>query len=148
MSEPLMNLNRKVCLGILFSCFVSLVGCGKSGEFETALVSGKVTLDGQPVTKGTVIFQPLKGKKARGSIGADGSFTLGTYGSTDGATIGSHRVIIVSREGGIEEDTTPIYLVPRHYGFAKTSGLTFEVLPDVDNSKMFELTSKGPRQNE
>ena len=147
MGEPLMNFNSNVCLGILFSCFVALVGCEKSGESETALVSGKVTLDGQPVTKGTVIFQPRKGKKARGSIGADGSFTLGTYGSSDGATIGTHRVVIVSREGGEEEDSAVHYLVPRHYGIAKMSGLTFEVLPDVDNSKTFELTSKGPRRN-
>ena len=70
------------------------------------------------------------------------------YGSSDGATIGTHRVVIISREGGDEEDSEVHDLVPRHYGIAKMSGLTFEVLPDVDNSKTFELTSKGPRRNE
>ena len=139
---------ERLFLNILLCCLAGLSGCGKSRGFETAPVSGKVTLDGQPITKGTVTFVPRKGKTARGSISEDGSFTLGTYSNADGAIIGDQRVVIVSHEGGMEEDTTPKYRVPRRYGSPGSSGLTFDVQSGVDNFASFELTSKDMRRKE
>lgn len=134
----IMDAIKRCCLGILFCCLVGHVGCGSGGP-ETATVSGKVTLDGQPVPKGTISFVPQRGKSVRASIGEDGTFEL-----EDGATIGYYQVAIISREGGEEEDTTPIYLVPRHYGLPGSSGLTFDVQSGEDNFAPFELTSKRP----
>lgn len=77
-----------------------LIGCGGGDDFATAPVSGTVTMNGQPVTGGTITFVPLgegeaevTGKPASGAIQKDGSFTLSTYEEGDGAVIGKHRVM-------------------------------------------------------
>src|SRR5262245_14795346 len=73
-----------------------VVGCAKSTP-ATAPVKGKVTLNGQPLTSGTVITIPEAGRGARGEIGADGSFELQTFEKKkDGAVIGSHKVGVVA----------------------------------------------------
>src|SRR5262249_26091982 len=66
-------------------------------------VSGKVTYKGRPVTSGSVIFTPAKDKGgagghiATGNIQPDGSYTLTTFDTGDGAILGQHIVTIESR---------------------------------------------------
>lgn len=79
-------------------------GCGSSSSgpdgLATAAVSGKVTRQGQPVSGGTVMFNPRAsadkkgppGKPAAGEVGPDGTFKLTTYVMNDGAVIGKHQV--------------------------------------------------------
>jgi hypothetical protein len=77
-----------------------VAGCGASGDFPTAPVSGRVICEGQPVPFAMVFFEPMKteGKSAivgrQGLADADekGNFVLRTYGTNDGAVIGHHRV--------------------------------------------------------
>jgi hypothetical protein len=80
---------------------IAVLGCGggSGDQFPTANVTGKVTLDGQPVTGGEVLFSPLAangeksaGKSGVGKVAADGSFAVSTYGNGDGAVVGKHRV--------------------------------------------------------
>ena len=61
-------------------------------------ISGKVIYNGQPLTFGSVIFQPMSGQPAQGDIQSDGTFTLSTYRLKDGAVVGSHKVRIVCYE--------------------------------------------------
>ncbi len=75
-------------------------GCGGSAEHMlTAKVSGTVTMNGQPVTGGGILFSPivvdkkLAGKPSAGSVLPDGTFSLTTYEAGDGAVIGMHRVV-------------------------------------------------------
>ena len=55
-----------------------IVGCGKSGS-ELAPVSGRVTLDGQPIVGARLRFQPEAsgGSPSYGSTDQDGRFVLG-----------------------------------------------------------------------
>ncbi|MCI0365384.1 MAG: hypothetical protein L0219_16065 [Phycisphaerales bacterium] len=76
-----------------------LAGCGGGGDFPTAPTSGRVICEGQPAPHVMVFFEPLQtGKKALvGKQGfaiakADGSFSISTYGTNDGAVVGPHRV--------------------------------------------------------
>lgn len=104
------NLDEVVFVGsrrtlIALFCFggiLVLAGCGGSSDnLATASVSGKVSRMGQPVSGGSVTFNPQRaadskgpsGKPAAGPVQADGSFELSTYGSGDGAIIGKHQVI-------------------------------------------------------
>ena len=41
-----------------------LAGCGGEGPFERAAVEGIVTLDGQPLEAGTIVFEPAPGTPA------------------------------------------------------------------------------------
>lgn len=119
-------------------------GCGESG-LETAYVSGKVVVNGQPVTAGTIIFTPkadgnemMAGKPATGYIESDGSFVLSTYGNSDGAVVGSHLVTVRGVESAPEDGE-------REGAGAKAVGSTnaiFEVKSGIDN--LFEVQLDPP----
>ncbi len=76
-----------------------LCGCGTGGTFPVAKTTGKVTCNGQPVPHAMVFFEPLMegnsalvGKQGFAVAGEDGTFTISSYGTNDGAVIGKHRV--------------------------------------------------------
>jgi len=126
---------------VLCGVFASLVwGCSDSPE--VAPVHGVVTLDGQPVTGGYVFVTPTEGRMAKGEIQPDGAFTLGTYGKSDGAKVGSHPVTIhppAAQEWAAPSETDR--RVPARYASAQSSGLTVEVRPGVDNELVLTLES-------
>jgi hypothetical protein len=78
------------------------VGCGTGSKL--ASVSGRVTLNGQPLANATVSFQPIAedgslNAPALGSTGrtnANGEFTLTCADGRPGAWIGKHRVNITA----------------------------------------------------
>ena len=128
-------------MGLLF-----FVGCSQNEKLGS--VHGTVRLDGQPLTTGTIQFVPTAGRVANGKINADGTYTLGTFGSSDGALIGTHKVAVIAYEAG--GDGRPAYevrnqtskpLVPQKYMAVGTPGLTFDVKPG-DNQADFDLKSK------
>ncbi len=91
---------------------VALVaGCGdKSSLGSLHDVKGKVTIDGTPMTAGSVRFVPDKAKGNQaghepvGVIGSDGSYSLSTAGKT-GAPAGWYKVTVAS--GDIPESSKP-----------------------------------------
>ena len=108
---------RLACAGFVL---LPLIGCDRSSTQGAATlpVKGTVTLNGKPLTKGHVIFEPDgAGKEATGDIQPDGSFVLTTYQKDDGAVIGNHRVSIMTTEKK----------VPTKYGSVNTSKLEVEV---------------------
>lgn len=114
-------------VGLLVS-FSFLIGCGG----KAASVSGKVTLDGEPVTRGTVAFTPTAGgQRATGIIDENGAYELSTNREA-GLDVGSYAVSVTSRERGQVGDGggPPMpgkYLVPQKFSDANTSGLVFDV---------------------
>jgi hypothetical protein len=74
-------------------------GCSQSGR-EVAPVTGRVTLDGQPLASADVSFQPEGAQRASsGRTNADGRFQLMFKRGQPGALVGEHTVrISVSRE--------------------------------------------------
>lgn len=124
---------------------LSLPGCGDEAV-ELVPVKGKVLLNGQPLTIGSITTTPPTGRGAYAPIGPDGTFEL-TSGREPGAVPGVHKVAVVATEGagfqGAEAPaTTGKSLVPAHYNNADSSELTIDVKADGDNSPVLELT--GP----
>jgi hypothetical protein len=110
---------------------VGTAGCGKS-RVSTYPVTGKVMFqDGQAVKSGTIEAESIEhGTSASGSIQDDGTFTLGTYTSDDGAVPGKHRVIVVQliiSDGINKHHKNHGRPVDPKYGNYATSGLTIEV---------------------
>lgn len=109
-------------------------GCG-SGKLDVAPVKGKVTHNKKPLQFGSVVFQSEKGLPATGQIQPDGTYTLTTYASGDGAVVGSHKVQITCTDTQKPGFTPPAgqelpvgkSLIPTKYNQADTSGLTAEV---------------------
>jgi hypothetical protein len=78
---------RFVRIGLAFSFFLFLVGCG-SGEGPKSKVSGTVTVDKVPLAEGTINFFTAKGN-ASGAI-KDGKFEV------SGVSPGKNRVQVVA----------------------------------------------------
>jgi len=142
----------------LFS--LAVAGCGSG--LDLAPVTGRVTMNGQPVTQGEITFLPENGPPAIGSIAPDGTYRLATL-QEDGALVGRHKVTIMSTKvsGGsmapatfeqelewakkgvqssgkvlIPGDVT--WLVPEKYSRQQTTDLTAQVKPE-ENTINFDL---------
>jgi hypothetical protein len=131
------------CLGFVFSLML-VVGCGPKGDMATAPVKGKVTYNGAPLPSGTVMFVPEQGPAATGEIRPDGTYSLGTYGTNDGAVLGNHKVSItaIADMGDMlpeAQSPTPPPLVPQKYLSHESSGLVVEVKSGT-NEVDFDLT--------
>lgn len=118
---------------------VALAGCGENPA-TLYPVTGKVTLDGQPVTKGTVGFIPdlEKGNASvytpQGKIGPDGVYTLHTL-DHPGAAAGHYKITVWSMANEPDSDShqamrdfKPEWLVPVKYTQADTTDLAREVV--------------------
>jgi hypothetical protein len=126
----------------LFTLVFFLPGCG-SARLKTAPVRGTVTYLGKPVPNGTVNFMHASGPTASGAIQRDGSYTLTTFRSGDGAVPGSYTVVIVAiadMSGRLPEDRNPLPppIVPDQYTSVATSPLRAEV-KDQENIIDFRL---------
>jgi hypothetical protein len=123
---------------------VAAAGCGGQGQHKTAVVRGTVKYKGKPVPNGTVNFIPEgNGPSATGELGPDGTYTLTTYKSGDGAVLGRHKVVIVAMQdqaGKLPEERspTPPPIVPTAYTSPATTPLTAEV-GDKENVIDFDL---------
>ena len=135
----------------------TLLGCRKAPEgVPTATVSGKVTLDGQPLGGAEVRF--LGEKHAGFAVTeADGTFQL-----TNGAQTGANKVSIskidqaklppnlrgmsmadlqsIAQGQGMK--TIPGQVVPRKYSDPASTTLSLDVPADGTSSADFALTSK------
>ncbi len=82
---------------LMAAALLAAAGCGGP---EMGTVTGRVTVGGVPVKDGVVMFHPADGPTAVGAIGQDGTYTLTTFKSGDGAVTGEHRVTISSTSVG------------------------------------------------
>ena len=125
-------------------CLFSMSGCDDS-TVKTYQVSGIVKFeDGQPVPHGVVEFRAGgSAPVARGKIGSDGRFTLGTFSDADGAVEGLHNIIVVqhaiidsavnSPDQVREHASHKTVLVDPKFASYDTSELRAEVKPDAEN---------------
>ena len=128
---------------------VALHGCDSSG-MKYAPVTGKVTMDGKPLAKVSVVFSPvpkpgsqIAGDTAGGLTDENGQYTLKTStanGLKDGAQVGKHNVRISLQETRGEGDRSITReKLPKKYNEQTT--LTADVTaggPPIN----FELTSR------
>ena len=115
---------------VVFLC----MGCSRNNpKFEkTVTVRGTVVLaSGSPLTGGLITFHPkdLTKGEARGTIGNDGRFEMGTYGKSDGVMLGAYTVtvekMVYDKAGNIRPARhLPI---PQKYSSADSSDLTVEI---------------------
>jgi hypothetical protein len=125
-------ISRRHTIALLFGVAVaSLAGCGGEKK-KTNIVRGKVTFNGKEVPNGTITFFPESGPTASGEIQPDGSYTLTTYKSGDGAIEGPYKVVIVAQQdqsSRLPEDRNPLppTIVPDKYTSIATTDLRAEV---------------------
>ena len=123
---------------------LSISGC-QGGGAEPSRVTGTVTYDGSPLTRGSLRAVSESGTAVTGKIGADGRFELGSR-TGKGVPPGSYKVAVLVFEMGTadhpEEERQS--LVPQHYTEPELSGLTFQVAGRAPVEIELELTgSRG-----
>ena len=143
-----------ICLFIVVA-----IGCGKG----FVGMSGRVTYSdtGEPLEKGTVAFTDGS-ILARGDIGKDGRYVIGSLAAGDGLPPGTYQVFIAGAVNALEETPlsapelpkpgergpagrgsmppvapTLIPLIDQKYTTPQTSGLTLEV---TSKTRTFDFT--------
>jgi hypothetical protein len=128
---------------------VLVAGCGDGRQLGT--VSGKVTLDGQPLAGARVNFQPdaavrNTGIGSFGKTDANGEYSLTLIDeSAKGAVVGKHRVMIKAISDNAADrvdDKAPAGKdrVPLEYNLNTT--LFFEVKPGPNTANWALVTKK------
>jgi hypothetical protein len=139
-------------LAVISTVSASLIGCGKRDGLNLVDVSGRVTLDGQPLSEARVEFQPQieKGSPSYARTDAQGGFQLKFNADRDGALAATH-IVRISTFATPDDDTDgKVFFipekVPRKYN--ADSVIKVEVKPGV-NPFQFDLISEpataGPR---
>ncbi|HEX4414353.1 MAG TPA: hypothetical protein VH107_12040 [Lacipirellulaceae bacterium] len=137
--------NRRYAVLSVAAAIAVFVGC-RGGSMESE-VSGTVTLDGNKIGPGTIVFAPITahGRPATGSIASDGTYKLETSRDA-GLALGSYRVAVSVRkmpENVKRGDRPPPgkLLIPEKYEDDAKSGLQYDVSPGR-NTINVELVSK------
>jgi hypothetical protein len=149
---------RAALLAATTAITVLLAGCSQPADpWTRAAVSGRVTLDGVPLSEGTITFFPsgtTKGPAAGGPI-VEGRYAIP---AAEGPVVGTNRVEIrsVQKTGrlvkppvAVETDGPPIdrveelkEVVPPRYN--RDSTLEFTIVADCDNVFDIPLESAAP----
>jgi hypothetical protein len=116
-----------------------MAGCG-DGRPTRVPVAGVISIDGEPLTAGSIMFVTDAGRPAGGSIDSEGRFALTCYEPGDGAMPGHYRVKITAVES--INDRSNRWLAPKKYADEKTSGIEVDVTEPVDDLKI-DLTWDG-----
>jgi hypothetical protein len=108
-----------------------LLGC-KPEPAPVARVHGKVTVNGQPLRGGVIVFAPDEKRGNRGplshaSIQDDGSYELGAKEGS-GASLGWQRITLTA-----PPENNALVAGMEKYRNPDLSGLTYEVKPGQDN---------------
>lgn len=130
----------------LVALLAATAGCGS--RLPLGEVTGRVTFNGEPVTKGTVIFQASYGPQAVGGLDEQGNYRLNMPTVGEGAIVGENVVSImpptdIAIIGMPEYPGAPPKVrfdnIPEKFRRPQTSGLTREVKPG-SNVFDFELS--------
>ena len=83
--------------GLAAMAFVTTVAFSGCSGSHGATISGKVTLNGEPLTRGLVSFYPSEGAAAVGSVQSDGTYSIST-GQNASLKPGGYVVTIFANE--------------------------------------------------
>lgn len=150
MGNPLPRVKRPASLGFVGGAFLSLflvTGCG-GPTGDRVPVSGEVTLDGQPLDRGSIEFHPDGEGTLTGGMIVDGTFEIP---AAQGAEPGNYSVRIFASGESVEgdpeagpgpeaENQVAEELIPAK--FNTETELTAEIGEQGADSLRFEVTSK------
>jgi hypothetical protein len=122
---------------------LALIGCGDDRP-TLVPVTGKVLIDGKPVTAGAIIFHPQAGNpylkdKPSSLLQLDGSFTMKTFPFGEGVSPGPYKITLapevasrIARPSYADPLKTPWAITVPDEGIADR---TLEVQPEPSESR-------------
>ena len=123
---------------------VSLATAGCGGPGNVAQVTGRVTLDDEPLEGAYVVFNPVvEGGQSSSLTDASGNYRLQYTREDYGAEIGEHRVRITTADGGNPDSDPPKPRVRERLPAKYHSNSELKATVEAGkNSIDFDLTSK------
>jgi hypothetical protein len=140
---------RACLMGVVLTFLFT--GCG--GSPRTVPVSGRVTLNGQPLANATVMFVPVTDETVKNpppsSVGltdSDGRYSLmlNTDSKVKGAVVGKHKVMITlgaPQQGGSSADTKRTFQKQLPQRYNRKTELACEVPTNGRDDANFPLTT-------
>jgi hypothetical protein len=103
--------------------------------------------DGKPLTTGRVVFVSKDGLNSIGTLGADGTFSLTTGASGEGAPAGEYKVRLEAGETSFKKGAKPAQTAqalpfPEKYADEDSSELTATVKAEPTKLEPFKLDTK------
>jgi hypothetical protein len=128
---------RRVLVAVLLGLLVTVTGCGPGG----VTVSGTVTLDGEPLKEGHIVFRPVPALAKSEAIGGpikDGKYQVKARPGQNRVEITATRVV----PGTKDSFGNPLQesIIPERYNVE--SNLTKEISASGANEFNVELTSR------
>ena len=137
-------MSRSLLIALLL---LPLASCG--GPYKTAPVSGRITLNGEPLDHAAVTFQPVAtedniepGPGSGAFTDAQGRYTLLLVGKeTKGAVVGKNkvRIILTPQANVLDKSNKPIKQLPNRYN--KDTILEYDVPSKGTTAADFDLTA-------
>lgn len=130
---------RRWAAGMYLHCLLAIlaIGCAKGAPTDRVSVSGKVTLNGQPVDGAIVTFASTdSGTPGAGMTAADGTYKLSVKPGSYAAMVTKFEVPVGSPDQPADE-IPPKQLLPAKYGSPMQSPLKFEV--EKGSPNVFDL---------
>ena len=146
-----MNTRPKITrhIQLIWVAVISLAWVGCGGQYDS-YVLGVAMLDGSPLPRGTVSYNPTRpGPASYGVIRSDGSYSIST-GREEGLPSGDYTVTVVAKEESTADDSNSGLppkagktITPPWYHSKQSSNLKFTVEPG-SNEIDLELDSEPP----
>ena len=125
-----LSVGRSLSLAAAAFLLVAFAGCG-DGRPSRVPVSGRVLIDGKPLTRGSVQFMPANARASYGELDSEGRFRLTCFDTNDGAVPGQCTVVVYAAEPLSE--TATHWHAPKKYADYRTSGLTQEITGPMED---------------
>lgn len=136
----------------VFAAVSSLLGCGGgSGGVKVVKASGKVTIDGQSATGGTLTLTPVSTGDTElrpvvgGEVKSDGTFALTTYKPGDGAAPGDYTAVW-SAGGGDASSTDPAQMMAMMGDGGETDEVSVTIPESGSESLTLSFNKKKPKK--
>lgn len=112
-------------------------GCGSASGEKLAPVAGKVTVNGKPVTTGSVSLRPdaAQGNESQhqpnGAIDAEGNYELLVPPAKKGTPLGRYKVVVTAYDNPMPNKPLKSFINMK-YSDEKTTPLKFEVIENPE----------------
>jgi hypothetical protein len=135
---------------------VLIPGCTPKGLKGVVPVSGKITVNGEPLSRVVINFCPMDvnvQRSASAMSGEDGTFKLTTFMKDDGALPGSYKITLAKlvfsltpeevaalEAKGKEYNITSDNIMPKQYQSLATTPLTCDVQAGKNDEVLIDIT--------
>lgn len=132
---------HRLNLVVACSSIACLCGCGEA-RTDVGMVTGTVTLNGEPLKDAQIEFAPASGKTSYGKTDDSGTYTMMTSRGVKGSALGKHQVRITTADV-IEKDGQEVLVPEKLPAKYNTETELFADIKVGDNVVVFELVHTG-----